>query len=188
MSWKNGPWRMVARLTHLEAAAQRRLWRMLIFGWSVLLLASWAALSAFTRAEEKTGEEAGQTYVTVAPLAAEVMEMHDRKGQLEGQPPLVAAEQIARAAGVTPERLRIQLLSNQPAPSQPTPARSDTDPQATARPSQTLSLHAQGLTLRELVEVLRDLRIEAGLSTVSAHLAPTPGADNLMDLDMVLSR
>jgi len=190
VSWQNGPWRMVARLTHLEAAAQRRLWRMLIFGWSMLLLASWAALSAFTRAEEKAGEQAGQIYVTVAPLAAEVMEMHDRKGQLEGQPPLVAAEQIARAAGVTPERLRIQLLSAQPAPNQPSPpqATSDADPQIAARPGQTLSLHAQGLTLRELVEVLRDLRIEAGLSTVSAHLAPTPGADNLMDLDMVLSR
>jgi len=67
-------------------------------------------------------------------------------------------------------------------------ATAETDPQTAARPGQTLSLHAQGLTLRELVEVLRDLRIEAGLSTVSAHLAPTPGADNLMDLDMVLSR
>jgi len=183
VSWKNGPWRLVARLTHLEAAAQRRLWRMLIFGWSVLLLASWAALSAFTRAAEKTGEEAGQMYVTVAPLAAEVMELHDRKGQLEGQPPLVAAEQVARAAGIGQDRLRIQL-----APDQKIEALPDQETTPSPAPGQTLSLHAQGLTLRELVEVLRDLRIEAGLSTLSAHLAPSPGADNLMDLDMVLSR
>jgi len=171
VSWLNGPWRTVARLTHLAAPAQRRLWRGLILGWTLLLLAAWAGLSAFTRVEEKAGEEAGQTYVSVAPLAAEVMELRQSRGQLEGQPPLLAAEQIARNAGIGPDRLRIQLTAG-PAPED----------------GQTLSLSAQTLTLRELVEVLRDLNIEAGLTTVSAHLAPSQANDNRMDLNLVLSR
>ena len=60
MSWLNGPWRLVARLTHLPAVSQRRLWRGLIFGWALLLTAGWAVLSAFTRGQEKAVEEAGQ--------------------------------------------------------------------------------------------------------------------------------
>jgi len=171
VSWLNGPWRSVARLTHLAAPAQRRLWRGLILGWTLLLLAAWAGLSAFTRVEEKAAEEAGQTYVSVAPLAAEVMDLRQSRGQLEGQPPLLAAEQIARNAGIGPDRLRIQLTAG-PAP----------------EGGLTLSLNAQALTLRELVEMLRDLKIEAGLTTVSAHLAPSPANDNLMDLSLVLSR
>lgn len=175
MSWVNGPWRLVARLTHLAAPAQRRLWRGLILAWMVLLLGLWAALSAFTRVEEKAAEEAGQTYVSVAPLAAEVMDLRQRRGQLEGLPPLSAAEQVARDAGIGPDRLRIQLTTGG-------------IPAGAAAGSQTLSLHAQALTLRELVEVLRDLKVEAGLTTASAHMAPTPGNDNRMDLDMVLFR
>jgi hypothetical protein len=177
VSWKNGPWRLVGRHTHLDAAAQRRLWRGLILAWGMLLLSVWAVLSALTRAEEKTGEEAGQTYVTVAPLAAEVMDLRDRRGQLESQPPLLAAEQVARAAGVASERLR--LLPG---------AGPDAEPEAVAQPGKILTLHAQALNLHELVEILRDLRIEAGLNTLSAHLAPTPGSDDHMDLDLVLSR
>ncbi|MGE4265205.1 MAG: hypothetical protein AB7E46_12120 [Desulfovibrio sp.] len=171
MDWRSGPWRAVARLTHLAAPAQKRLWRGLILGWTLLLLAAWAGLSAFTRVEEKAAEEAGQTYVRVAPLAAEVMDLRQSRGQLGGQPPLLAAEQVARNAGVGPDRLRIQLTAG------PTPGG-----------GQTLSLSAQALSLRELVEVLRDLNIEAGLTTVSAHLAPSPDNDNRMDLSLVLTR
>ncbi|MDR3641654.1 MAG: hypothetical protein P4L39_10065 [Humidesulfovibrio sp.] len=173
MSWRNGPWRLVGRHTHLDARAQRRLWRGLILGWGIFLLSVWAVLSAVTRAEEKAGEEAGQTYVTVAPLAAEVMDLRDRRGQFGGQPPLLAAGQVAHAVGITSERLRIQL---------------DTGPEAAPAPAQTLTLHAQALDLRELVDILRDLRVEADLRTLSAHLAPTQGADNHMDLDLVLTR
>lgn len=185
MSWKNGPWRLVARLTHLEARAQRRLWRGLILAWGLLLLSAWAGLSAFTRAQEKRCEETGQMYVTVAPLAAEVMDLREHRGQFEGQPPLLAAEQVADSAGIGKDRRRIQLLV-QPA-GQPTGQPAAGQLNATA-PAQTLSLHAQGLTLRELVDLLRDLRVEAGLSTQSAHLAPSPGADDRMDLDLILSR
>ena len=173
MSWLNGPWRSVARLTHLSAIAQRRIWRMAILAWALLLLAAWAALSAFTRVAEKTCEQTGQTYVTVAPMAAELMDLRDRKGQREAQPPILAAEQVARAAGIGPERLRILPVAG-----------SADIPDA----GQRLNLHAQGLDLRELVEMLRGLRLEAGLGTLSAHIAPTPGNDNRMDLDLVLSR
>jgi len=171
VSWRNGPWRVVAHLTHLDAKAQRRLWRGLIFGWALTLLTAWAALSAFTRVAEKAGEEAGRMYVTVAPLAAEVMELRKSGGQLAGQPPLIAAERVARSAGVGPDRLRVQVAA-----------------EATATPGATLNLHARGLNLGEMVDLLRDLRVEGGLVTVSAQLAPTPGADNLMDLDMILTR
>jgi hypothetical protein len=162
-------WRMVARLTHLSDAAQRRLWRMLITAWAVLLIAAWAALSAFTRLAEKAYEEAGQTYLSVAPLAAEVMDLRDRRGQLQSLAPLVAAEQAARTAGVGADRLRIipeQGLSGQLG----------------------LRLHASGLTLRELVELLRDLRLLAGLSTTSAGIYPAPGNGKRADLDLVLER
>lgn len=171
MSWRHGPWRMVARLTHLSAPAQRRLWRIVILGWGTLLLGAWAGLSALTRVQEKAVEEAGQTYVAVAPLAAEVMDLRQSRGQLESQPPLLAAEQVARGSGINADRLSIQLDQN-PAPGA----------------AQTLTLRAQNLTLRELVEVLRDLKVEAGLTTISAHLAPSASHDNRMDLDLVLSR
>lgn len=171
MSWRHGPWRVVARLTHLSAPAQRRLWRILIFGWAMLLLAAWAGLSALTRVQEKAVEQAGQTYVAVAPLAAEVMDLRQSRGQLESQPPLLAAEQVARGSGIEADRLSIQLA---PAPAPDAP--------------QTLSLRAQNLTLRELVEILRDLKVEAGLTTISAHLVPSANHDNRMDLDLVLSR
>lgn len=171
MSWRHGPWRVVARLTHLSAPAQRRLWRILIFGWATLLLAAWAGLSALTRVQEKAVEQAGQTYVTVAPLAAEVMDLRQSRGQLESQPPLLAAEQVARGSGIEADRLSIQLA-----------------PSSAPGAAQTLTLRAQALTLRELVEVLRDLKVEAGLTTISAHLVPSASHNNRMDLDMVLSR
>lgn len=171
MIWRHGPWHMVARLTHLSAPAQRRLWRILIFGWTMLLLAAWAGLSALTRVQEKAVEEAGQAYVAVAPLAAEVMDLRQSRGQLESQPPLLAAEQVARGSGIEADRLSIQLA---PAPAPDAP--------------QALTLRAQNLTLRELVEILRDLKVEAGLTTVSAHLVPSASHDNRMDLDLVLSR
>lgn len=179
MSWLNGPWRSVARQTHLSAKAQRRLWRLLIVAWTVLLAAGWAGLSALTRAEEKAGAAAGQTYMTVAPLAAEVMDLRERRGQLEGLSPLEAAERVARTAGIGPERLRLAPAANAPDAAAPVEGL-DT--------GKAISLKAQGLNLRELVELLRDLRVEAGLNTQSAHMAPARGAENRMDLDMVLSR
>lgn len=169
MTFPAGPWRAVARLSHMPAAAQRRLWRLVLCGWAVALLGAWAGLSVFTRAEEKQVEELGQFYVSVAPLAAEVMDLRQRRGQLEGQPPLLAAEQVARGAGIGPERLRLTPL-----------------PQADG--GQRLSLRAQALTLPELVGLLRDLSVEAGLDAASSHLATTPGMDDRMDLDMVLAR
>lgn len=171
MSWRHGPWRVVARLTHLSAPAQRRLWRILILGWATLLLAAWAGLSALTRVQEKAVEQAGQTYVAVAPLAAEVMDLRQSRGQLESQPPLLAAEQVARGSGIEADRLSIQLVPN-----------------SAPGAAQILTLRAQALTLRELVEVLRDLKVEAGLTTVSAHLVPSASHNNRMDLDLVLSR
>jgi len=171
VSWRNGPWHVVARLTHLDAKAQRRLWRGLIAGWGFALLCAWVALSAFTRVAEKAGEEAGSMYVTVAPLAAEVMELRKSGGQQADQPPLLAAERVAKSAGVGPDRLRVQIAA-----------------EAAATPGDTLNLHARALNLGEMVELLRDLRVEGGLVTVSAQMQPTPGADSLMDLDMVLTR
>jgi hypothetical protein len=96
---------------------------------------------------------------------------------------------VAGSAGIGKDRLRIQLLG----PPAVSPASPSASPPASAQtnataPVQTLSLHAQGLSLRELVELLRDLRVEAGLSTQSAHLALSPGADDRMDLDLILSR
>lgn len=177
MSWLNGPWRAVARLTHLSAKGQRGLWRTLILAWALLLLAGWAALSALTRAAEKHCELTGQTYVAVAPLAAEVMDLRDRKGQLEGQPPLLAAERVGRGLSIGAERLRITPATG------PATAQS-----ANLDAGSTISLRAQGLDLRELVELLRDLRVVAGLRTLSAHMSPSAGNDNRMDLDLVLSR
>jgi hypothetical protein len=165
----NGPWRAVARLAHLPAAAQRRLWRTILCGWALALLGAWAGLSAFTRMEEKQVDELGQTYMSVAPLAAEVMDLRQRRGQLEGQPPLLAAERVARSAGIGPERLALTPVQQ---------------PDGVQR----LSLRAQALTLPELVGLLRDLNVEAGLGTVSAHMAPTPEMDDRMDLDLVLAR
>ncbi len=160
-------WRVVARLTHLSAPAQRRLWRALIAAWCLLLFAGWAVLSAFTRLSEKAYEEAGQAYLSVAPRAAAGMDLRDRRGQLESLAPLGAAEQIARAAGVGADRLRIV-------------------PQQGLQGEQTLRLHATGLTLREMVDILRDLRLLAGLTTTSAGVYPTPGNDKRADLDLVL--
>jgi len=162
-------WRWMARLTHLTAAAQRRLWRMLVLAWSVGLISAWAGLSALTRVAEKAYEEAGQTYVAVAPLAAEVMELRARRMALGEAPPLQAAEQVARLAGIGPERLRLQ------------PALALQGPGA-------LNLTARGLTLRELVEVLRDLRLQAGLSTESANIYPRADNDKRVDLELVLTR
>lgn len=161
-------WRRMARLTHLSAPAQRRLWRLLLLAWGVGLVSAWAVLSAFTRAAEKAYEDAGQTYVMVAPLAAEVMDLRARRGALGGASPLQAAEQVARAAGVGPERLRIL------------PVQSFQDPE-------TLTLSARGLTLRELVDILRDLRLQAGLSTESASIYHRPDNDKRVDLEMVLT-
>lgn len=179
MSLRNGPWRLVAGLTHLDARAQRRLWRVLVAVWCVALTVGWAVLAAFTRGQEKACAEAGQEYVVTAPLAAEVMDLRARKGQFQSQPPLLAAEQVAAAAGIDKARLRITPAAASAGGPAADPA---------SDPGQSISLHAQALTLRELVDVLRDLKVEAGLGTLSAHLAPTPGRENRMDLDMVLSR
>lgn len=173
MSWLNGPWRHVARQTHLTAKAQRRLWRGLIVAWGLLLLAAWAGLAALTRMEEKAGESAGQTYVAAAPLAAEVMDLRERHGQLENLAPMAAAERAARAAGIGAERLRLEPGG---------------DPSLAQSPAQGVSLRVQALNLRELVDLLRDLRVEAGLNTLSATLFPGRGGDGRMDLGMVLSR
>lgn len=172
MSWLNGPWRAVARHTHLSAAAQRRLWRGVILAWAMLLLTAWGALSVLTRLREKACEDIGQTYVTVAPLAAEVMDLREKSGQQQGSPAILAAERVATSAGVGPERLRLAPVVD--------PTRPGAEP--------GLNLHARALTLRELVSLLRDLKVEAGLSTLSANLAPTPGNDNRMDLGLVLAR
>lgn len=169
MNFPNGPWRAMARHVHQPADAQRRLWRIILCGWTLALLGAWAGLSAFTRIEEKQVDELGQTYMSVAPLAAEVMDLRQRRGQLEGQPPRLAAERVARSAGIGPERLNLSQVQQ---------------PDGVQR----LSLRAQALTLPELVGLLRDLNVEAGLGTASAHMAPTPGMDDRMDLDLVLTR
>ena len=162
-------WRMVARLTHLSAKAQRRLWRMLIAGAVLLLLAAWAGLSAATRAAEKAYEQAGQTYVVVAPLAAEVMDLRDRRGALISVPVVQAAEKVLRSAGISTERMRLVPVSALGGP-------------------ERLELSARRLNLRELTDTLRDLRVQAGLSTVSAMLTPSAGAPQHMDLFLVLTR
>lgn len=161
-------WRWMARLTHLTAQAQRRLWRLVVLAWSVGLISAWAILSAFTRVAEKAYEEAGQTYVMVAPLAAEVMDLRDRRMVLGNAPPLQAAEQVARLAGIGPERLRILPMQNFQGP-------------------ERLTLTARGLSLRELVDILRDLRLQAGLSTESANIFPRADNDKRMDLELVLA-
>jgi hypothetical protein len=162
-------WRMVARLTHLTAQAQRRLWRLVVLAWVVGLISAWAALSAFTRVAEKAYEEASQTYVLVAPLAAEIMDLRARRMTLGNAPPLQAAEQVARQAGIGPERLRIL-------------------PAQVLQGPETVTLTARELTLRELVEVLRNLRLQAGLSTESANIYTRPANDKRADLELVLTR
>lgn len=162
-------WRVVARLTHLSAAAQRRMWRLLIAGTVLALLAGWAGLSAMTRAGEKAFEEAAQSYLAVAPLAAEVMDLRARRGVFEGIPAVQAAEQALRSAGIGPQRLLLRPL---PAIQGP----------------EGLEVSVRGLTLRELADVLRDLRLQTGLTTVSATLTPVPGATRRVDLNMVLTR
>ncbi|PKN08808.1 MAG: hypothetical protein CVU73_06125 [Deltaproteobacteria bacterium HGW-Deltaproteobacteria-8] len=161
-------WQWIARLTHLTASAQRRLWRLMVLAWSVGLLAAWAVLSAFTRVAEKAYEDAGQTYVMVAPLAAEVMDLRGRRMTLGNAPPVQAAEQVAQAVGIGPDRLRVL-----PLPSLQGPER--------------LSMTARGLTLRELVDILRDLRLQAGLTTESAHIFLRSDKDKRVDLDLVLT-
>ncbi|MBA4356599.1 MAG: hypothetical protein Q7U56_11095 [Humidesulfovibrio sp.] len=162
-------WRTMARLTHLSAPAQRRLWRLMLLAWTVGLVSAWAVLSAFTRVAEKAYEDAGQTYVMVAPLAAEVMDLRARRKASGDAPPVQAAEQVARSAGIGPERLRILPVQSLQGP-------------------ETLKLTARSLTLRELVDILRDLRLQAGLSTESASISPRPDNDKRVDLEMVLTR
>ena len=162
-------WRVVAGLTHLSAAAQRRLWRLLIAGAVLGLLACWAGLSAMTRASEKAFEEAAQSYLAVAPLAAEVMDLHDRRGRFGGVPAVQGVEQALRAAGIGPERMRLR-------------------PQPTLQGPESLEVSVLGLTLRELADVLRDLRLQTGLTTVSASITPVPGPTRRVNLDMVLTR
>lgn len=161
-------WQWMARLTHLTAAAQRRLWRLVVLAWSVGLIAAWAVLAAFTRVAEKAYEDAGQTYVMVAPLAAEVMDLRARRMTLGSAPPLQAAEQVAQAVGIGPARLRIL-----PLPSLQGPER--------------LAMTARGLSLRELVDLLRDLRLQAGLSTESGHMYLQSDSDKRVDLELVLA-
>jgi hypothetical protein len=159
----------MARLTHLTASAQRRLWRLVVLAWCAGLIAAWAMLSAFTRVAEKAYEEAGQTYVMVAPLAAEVMDLRGRRQALVSAPPLQAAEQVALAAGIGPERLRIL-------------------PMQTFQGPERLTVMARSLTLRELVDVLRDLRLQAGLSTESGHIFLRSDTDKRVDLELVLAQ
>jgi len=161
-------WQWIARLTHLTASAQRRLWRLLVLAWSVGLLAAWAALSAFTRVAEKAYEDAGQTYVMVAPLAAEVMDLRGRRMALGNAPPVQAAEQVALAVGIGPDRQRVLPLQSLQGP-------------------ERLSMTLRGLTLRELVDILRDLRLQAGLNTESAHIFLRSEKDKRVDLDLVLT-
>ncbi len=162
-------WRVVARLTHLSAKAQRSLWRMLIFGAGLALLGCWAGLSAMTRAAEKGFEEASQNYQAVAPLAAEVMDLRERSGRLESAPPVQAVEQVLRNAGIGPERMRLR-------------------PQPALQGPEGLELAAQSLTLRELAEVLRDLRLQTGLATVQATLTAVPGPARRVNVSMTLTR
>jgi hypothetical protein len=161
-------WQWMARLTHLTASAQRRLWRLVVLAWSVGLISAWAVLAAFTRVAEKAYEEAGQTYVMVAPLAAEVMDLRGRRMSLGNTPPLQAAEQVAQAAGIGPERLRILPMQSFQGP-------------------EKLALTVRGLSLRELVDILRDLRLQAGLSTESAYLFPRTDNDKRVDLELILT-
>ncbi|MDQ7834366.1 MAG: hypothetical protein RDU24_03195 [Humidesulfovibrio sp.] len=161
-------WQRMARLTHLTASAQRRLWRILVLAWGVGLIAAWAVLSAFTRVAEKAYEDAGQTYVAVAPLAAEIMDLRKRHMALGNAAPLQAAEQVAQSAGIGPERLRILPLPGIQGP-------------------ERLSMTARGLNLRELVDVLRDLRLQAGLSTESGHIFLRSSTDKRVDLELVLA-
>ncbi|OGR40252.1 MAG: hypothetical protein A2051_08900 [Desulfovibrionales bacterium GWA2_65_9] len=161
-------WQRMARLTHLTASAQRRLWRLLLLAWSVGLIAAWAVLSAFTRVAEKAYEDAGQTYVMVAPLAAEVMDLRGRHMVLGAVPPLQAAEQVAQAVGIGPERLRILPVQSLQGP-------------------ERLTMTARGLSLRELVDILRDLRLQAGLSTESGHIFLRSDKDKRVDLELVLT-
>lgn len=162
-------WRVVARLTHLSAKAQQRLWRVLIIGAGVGLLGCWAGLSAMTRAAEKGLEEASQSYQAVAPLAAEVMDLRERSGRFDNVPPVQAVEQVLRAAGIGPERMRLR-------------------PQPALQGPEALEVQALGLSLRELAEVLRDLRLQTGLTTVSATLTAVPGPARRVNLGMTLVR
>ena len=161
-------WQWMARLTHLTAAAQRRLWRLVVLAWGVGLIAAWAVLAAFTRVAEKAYEDAGQTYVMVAPLAAEVMDLRARRMTLGSAPPLQAAEQVAQAVGIGAARLRILPLQSIQGP-------------------ERLALTARGLSLRELVDLLRDLRLQAGLSTESGHMSLQSDNDKRVDLELVLA-
>lgn len=161
-------WQWMARLTHLTASAQRRLWRLVVLAWTVGLIAAWAVLAAFTRVAEKAYENAGQTYVMVAPLAAEVMDLRGRRMVLGSAPPLQAAEQVALAVGIGPARLRILPLQSLQGP-------------------ERLTMTARGLSLRELVDLLRDLRLQAGLTTESGHLFLRSDNDKRVDLELVLT-
>ena len=161
-------WLWVARLTHLTAKAQRRLWRLLVLAWCVGLLAAWAVLSALTRVAEKAYEDAGQTYVMVAPMAAEAMDLRGRLMTLGDAPPILAAEQVAQGVGIDPARLRVLPLPGLQGP-------------------ERLSMTARGLSLRELVEVLRDLRLQAGLTTETGHISVRSDNDKRVDLELVLS-
>lgn len=161
-------WQWMARLTHLTASAQRRMWRLVVLAWSVGLIAAWAVLAAFTRVAEKAYEDAGQTYVMVAPLAAEVMDLRGRRMALGNAPPLQAAEQVAHAVGIGPERLRILPVQSFQGP-------------------EKLTMTVRGLSLRELVDILRDLRLQAGLSTESANIFLRSENDKRVDLELVLT-
>ena len=62
-----------------------------------------------------------------------------------------------------------------------------TAPPVDARPDASPAPTARGLSLRELVEVLRDLRLQAGLSTESGHISVRSDNDKRVDLELVLS-
>lgn len=162
-------WQVVARLTHLSEPAQRRLWRLLIAGCVFVLVLCWAGLSVLTHAAEKSFEEAGQTYVMAAPLAAEIMDLKGRRGQYESLPPLAAAESVVLDLGVGQGRVKLRPME--------LPAASD-----------AIELSAPGVDLRELTSLLRDLRLKAGLRTLSVHIAAHVPDGRRADMELVLAR
>jgi hypothetical protein len=87
---------------------------------------------------------------------------------LGSAPPLQAAEQVAQAVGIGPARLRILPLPGIQGP-------------------ERLTLSARGLSLRELVDLLRDLRLQAGLSTESGQMYLRVDNDKRVDLELVLA-
>ncbi len=97
------------------------------------------------------------------------MDLRERSGRLESAPTVQSVEQVLRNAGIGPERMRLR-------------------PQPALQGPEGLELAAQSLTLRELAEVLRDLRLQTGLATVQATLTAVPGPARRVNVSMTLTR